>query len=199
MTRPRSVPRRVQLHYTRQTHKYMRYILQERAREHAREMWDGRGTRARCSTLRGVEARGRKAKEEQEKGVGVCSHRGCRSSSPASSSFCVVACYGRRRRSRAAVAAARPSAGRRDEAGRRSSGLRRPTCGHRRLSRRSSPRPPTTCRVFLPGTRRLVPARTRRDRRAAYLPETQNRVSCYPNIQTLVVTSPGDVEYEWAV
>lgn len=154
---------------------------------------------------RGCRARGRKAKEEQEKGVGVCSHRGCRSFSPASFSFCAVACYGRRRRSRAAVAAARPSAGRRDEAG-RPSGRRRPTCGHRRLSRRSSPRRPTTCRVFLPGTRRLVPARTRRDRRAAYLPETQNRVSCYPNNtqdagETLVVTSSRRcrIRYEWAV
>lgn len=166
MTRPRSMPRRVQLHYTRQTHKYMRYTLQERAR--AQEVWDARGCRAR----------GRKAKEEQEKGVGVCSHRGCRSSSPVSSSFCGVACCGRRRRSRAA--AARPSAGRRDEVG-RPSGPRRPTCGHRRLTRHSSLRRPATCRVFLPGTRRLVPARTRRDRRAAYLPETQNRVSCYPN------------------
>jgi len=70
-------------------------------------------------------------------------------------------------------------------------------CGHRRLSRRSSLRRPTMCHVFLPGTRRLVPARTRRDRRAAYLPETQNRVSCYPNTQrpaklsSWLVTSPG--------
>lgn len=151
-----------------------------------------KSTRRRCGTMtamsagdaHGCRACGRKAKEEQEKGVGVCSHRGCRSFSPASSSFCVVACYGRRRRSRAAVAAARPSAGRRDEVG-RSSGPHRPTCGHRRLSRRSSTRRPT-CRVFLPGTRRLVPARTRRDRRAAYLPETQNRVSCYPNTRRSV-------------
>lgn len=184
MTRPRSYTTARPITLYVQTHKYMRYILQERTR--------ARGVGRRCVRGEGRKTRGRKAKEEEEEGAGVCSHRGCRNFSPASSSFCAVACYDRRRRrSRAAVAAAvaRPSAGRRDEVG-PLPGPRESTSGHRRLSHWSSlRRPVTTCRVFLLETRRLVPARTRRGRRAACPPETQNRVSCYANTQRLCIAA----------
>lgn len=64
MTRPRFIPRRVQLHYTRQTHKYMRYILQERAREHEKC-----GTAAvSAGDAHGCRVRGRKKNKKKVTG-----------------------------------------------------------------------------------------------------------------------------------
>ena len=109
------------------------------------------------------------ASKEQEETVSVDSHRECRSFSRVFSSFFVGVWCGLRRRFRAA--AARRTCGTRDAA------CRAPTSG--RARRRRLPAEHPAGLVLLPGTRRLVPTRTPRDRHAACPPETRNPLSCY--------------------
>lgn len=104
------------------------------------------------------------------------SHRECHSFSRVFSSFSAAVWRGLQRRFRAA--AAPRTYGTRDGACPAPSSGRGPRHHGPRRRRLPAFLPPTGL-VLLPGTGRLVPTRTRRDRRAACPPETRNPLSCY--------------------